>query len=69
MLVMHWIDLEYIVMPSLSPEGVPFHLLDLTCLLGLCGIYVYGLTRTASAPSLLPERDPRLAGSLAFENV
>lgn len=69
MLVMHWVDIEYIVMPSLSPEGVPFHLLDVSCLLGLGALYVFGLTRRAAAPSLLPERDPRLAGSLAFENA
>lgn len=69
LLVMHWVDLYYIVMPSLSGEGVPFHLMDLTVPVGLGGLYLWGLTRTASRASLVPERDPRLQRSLAFQNA
>ena len=69
MLIMHWVDLYYIVMPSLSPTGAPFPLIDITLAIGLGALYVLGLARTAVKSSLVPERDPRLARSLSFHNV
>ena len=69
LLMMHWVDIYYIVMPSLSPSGVPFPLMDLTLAIGLGALYLLGLARTASKTSLVPERDPRLASSLSFHNV
>ncbi len=69
LLVMHWIDTYYIVMPSFSPTGVPSPLIDLTLAIGLGALYLFGLARTAAKTSLVPERDPRLARSLSFQNV
>lgn len=69
LLVMHWVDTYYIVMPSLSPNGVPSPLMDLTLAVGLGALYLLGLARTAAKTSLVPERDPRLARSLSFHNV
>jgi hypothetical protein len=69
MLVMHWVDSYYIVMPSLSPKGIPSPLIDLTMAIGLGALYVLGLALTASKTSLVPERDPKLARSLSFHNV
>ncbi len=67
-LVMQWFDLYWMVMPVLHEEAV-FHWLDVTCWLGLAGVfgglYVYRLSRHA----LLPVRDPHLAESLHFENT
>lgn len=46
-----------------------WHLLDLTCVLGLFGLVILGTAWKLSGVSLLPERDPRLHESLAFENI
>jgi hypothetical protein len=43
--------------------------LDVTCLLGLLGLVAAGTARWLSRGTLVPEQDPRLGESLAFENV
>ena len=67
-LVMHWVDLFWLIMPELSPEGVPLQAMDVTMLLGLGGLYVAALALLAGDRSLIARRDPRLAESLNFEN-
>jgi hypothetical protein len=49
--------------------GYGWHLLDLTCLIGLAGLLIAGTAKRLSGQSLIPERDPRLHESLAFENI
>jgi hypothetical protein len=49
--------------------GYGWHLLDLTCLIGLGGLMIAGAAWRLSGVSLIPERDPRLHESLAFENM
>ncbi|MBC8367666.1 quinol:cytochrome C oxidoreductase [bacterium] len=69
-LVMHWVDLYYIIMPEFTAAGsLGFHLLDLTTFLGIGGIWMALLMRTLGKQSLIPLKDPRLAESLAFENA
>ncbi|MCP4898024.1 MAG: quinol:cytochrome C oxidoreductase [bacterium] len=69
MLVMHWLDLYWLVMPEFSESGPVFGALDLLVFCGLGGVYVCGATWLLKKHSLVPERDPRLAESLAFENA
>jgi len=74
MLVVHWIDHFFIVMPEAVPyvEGgtrVAFGLIDLFMFVGIGGLYVSSLIRTAAGHALVPLRDPRLHESLAFHNV
>ena len=62
-LLMHFIDLYWLVMPSLHPHGIHFGLADLAALLAVGGCFVAAATRlTASAPRV-PLKDPRLAES------
>jgi hypothetical protein len=68
LLVAHWIDLYWLVMPSLGPKGVPPGVIDLGCLVAIGGVWMAGLLWTAGRRSLVPLGDPRLAESLAFEN-
>lgn len=71
MLAVHWLDIYYLVMPVLyGPQFgiVPLGLMDLTMLVALCGLFASAVAMRMSRVSLLPERDPRLAESLAFEN-
>ncbi len=68
-LVMHWLDLYWLIMPEHSPDAVPFGLLDVGCFIGIGGIYVAGFIRLAQARALVPVKDPRLSESLAFKNI
>lgn len=67
MLAMHWLDLYWLIMPELSPAGIRPHLLDFACLLGIGGLFMAGIALNLRSHSLVPEKDPRLAGSLAAE--
>ncbi len=49
--------------------GYGWHLLDLTCLVGLLGVYAAATAAIMRRASLIPERDPRLPEALAFENM
>ncbi|HVP13339.1 MAG TPA: quinol:cytochrome C oxidoreductase, partial [Phycisphaerae bacterium] len=69
MLVMHWVDMWWMITPRLSPGRLRFDWMHVTCLIGLGGLFVAGLAWQAGRRSLLPEQDPRLPESLAFENA
>ncbi|MBX3727944.1 MAG: quinol:cytochrome C oxidoreductase [Candidatus Sumerlaeia bacterium] len=64
LLVAHWLDLYWLVMPSFSPEGVPFHVLDLACVAGVGCVMAAAVLHTMAAAPLVPLRDPHLAESL-----
>lgn len=69
LLAMHWIDLYWLVMPGLYHHGPRLHPLDLLCLFALGCAFVAALAWTLRLRALVPVNDPRLAESLAFENV
>jgi hypothetical protein len=69
LLVVHWIDMYWLVMPTYSPKGARPALVDAFCLAGLLAIYVAMVLWVAGTQALSPQRDPRLPESLAFENV
>jgi len=68
-LAMHWLDIFWIAVPAWSPDRVPWSVLDLTCFLGMGGIFLAVIAHRLRDRSLVPVRDPRLSGSLTFENV
>jgi hypothetical protein len=68
-IVMHWFDMFWIVMPELGLDHVPFHVLDVTCFLGIGGVYLAGLAYLAGNRPLVPLKDPRLKDSIRFENA
>ncbi len=73
-LLMHWVDLYWLVMPGaeipgVASAGLPLGLMDATCFGGVGGMFVALAVYRLRNCSLLPERDPRLVESLAFENV
>jgi hypothetical protein len=69
LLVAHWIDLYWLVMPSLGPGELPFSFVDAACLLGIGGVYFAGVLLTTGSRALVPLGDPRLRESLAFRNT
>ncbi len=69
LLVLHYVDLYWLSMPALSPGGLSFHPVDAGLFVGVAGLYLGGVALAAKRRSLVPERDPRLPESLAFENL
>lgn len=69
MLLMHWIDLYWLVMPRLGTERLPLGPIDLCLSAGLGCLWLAGALGVAGANALVPLKDPRLPESLAFENV
>jgi hypothetical protein len=69
MLAMHFVDMTWLIAPTVHPEGVHVGPIDILAFLAVGGLFlgaVGGLMR--SAP-LVPVKDPRLPESLSFENV
>lgn len=56
---------------AVTGETVGFvpNILDLTCLLGMASLLIAGIFKKLGSCSLIPEHDPRLHESLAFENI
>lgn len=69
MLVMHWIDLYWLIMPHYNAERPVFGLMEIGCFVGLACIYKAAVIRVAARRPLVPLRDPRLVESLQFENA
>jgi hypothetical protein len=68
MLVMHYLDLYWLVMPNLSPAGLQPHGLDLGCVLAVGGFFVAAVSYLLGRAPVIPVGDPRLPESLSFEN-
>lgn len=73
LLVVHFFDLYWIVMPQAGPTlgGLSGILVTLLLTLGMFGLYIGGMlwfTRCKQV-KILAVRDPRLPESLAFENI
>lgn len=69
LLVMHAVDLFWIVMPGAEIDGALVHGMDFLCFLAVGGIWSFVLLRRIGQRSLTPVGDPRLPESLAFENL
>ena len=68
-LTMHFVDLYWQVMPTLHPEGFRPSVLDVAALVTVGGCFVAAVSWVMRRQALVPLRDPRLAESLAFENM
>jgi len=69
LLAMHFLDLYWQVMPSLHPAGIRPTALDVAAFVAIGGCFVAAAGWLMRRQALVPIRDPRLAESLAFENV
>jgi hypothetical protein len=69
LLTIEYFDLYWLVMPNRSPGAVPFHIVDFLCWFGVLGIFIGGAAMRAKGLNLVPTKDPRLADSLAFQNL
>jgi hypothetical protein len=69
MLLMHYIDVYWVIMPVLHPHGVEFGILDVTTFVGIGGLFLAAFGWMMGRRALVPLRDPRLPESLGFENA
>jgi hypothetical protein len=69
LLTMHFVDLYWQVMPTLHPEGFRPSVLDVAAFVTVGGCFVAAAGWLLRRQALVPMRDPRLAESLALENV
>ena len=69
LLLMHFVDIYWQVMPTLHPEGFSPSALDVAAFVTVGGCFVAAAGWLLRRQALVPLRDPRLAESMAFENV
>ncbi|MFT3769863.1 MAG: hypothetical protein QM820_30900 [Minicystis sp.] len=69
MLVMHYVDIYWLVMPNFAEHGAEPSWIDLAGLLGPLGAGALALAMRAKSSPLYPLRDPRLVESLKLENL
>ncbi|HWO13623.1 MAG TPA: hypothetical protein VNN80_29175 [Polyangiaceae bacterium] len=67
-LAIHYLDLFWLIYPN-GDGAVPLGLVDILCVVGLMSLFVGVSARRARGVNLIPTGDPRLADSLAFENI
>jgi hypothetical protein len=68
LIVMHGVDLYWLVMPELHPQGVSLKALDVSTFLAVGGFFVAVVSFLMLGSPLVPVGDPRLPESLSFEN-
>ncbi len=68
-LVMHFVDHFWLIMPNFSSEFVAFGPVEILCFGSMCGFYVAGVCWLAADKPLIPLGDPRLVESLNFKNL
>lgn len=67
-LIVHYIDLYWIVMPNMDAHHNPFGLMDICMALGLLGLWVWAYARQATKNSVLAYGDPKLNDCVAHVN-
>lgn len=68
LLLMHYVDMYWLVLPALQPDGAAPHWLDLVTLLGVGGMTVALAAWRQHGRSLLPEGHPRLERAVMYRS-
>ena len=66
-LVMHAVDLFWLVVPAFQPVGIALHWMDVVALLGMGGIWIAVFVWQLKGRALLPVHDPGLQGVASHE--
>ena len=64
LLLFHWLDMYWNVMPNLYAEGARFSWLDLTTMIGFAGIFKWAFWRRYASQAIVPIKDPQLDKSI-----
>ena len=65
-LIMHWVDIYWLVMPSLHSESPHISWMDITTCMAIGGMFIWLICRKMNSGPLLPINDPRLTKSMEF---
>jgi hypothetical protein len=65
-LLMHYLDVFWLVMPTVAKHGVEFHWMDLACFAAVGLVFLALLVRELARHHLVPIGDPRLPESLGL---
>ena len=68
-LVVHWVDLTWLVLPALHPEGFYLHWTGITSMVGVGGVAIAFARWRAAGYFTLPVKDPYLADSLRYSQA
>ena len=68
LLVMHWIDLYWIAMPTYAHHGFHLSWMDLTLFIGIGGVFLGIFWKYLSSNALVPLNDSTLPESIKFSN-
>lgn len=69
LLVLQWVDMAWLILPEYSHEVLPIGIMEIVSAVGLFGVFVWAVARTAGNKPLIPQKDPLLGDSLAFQNT
>lgn len=69
MLVIHYVDIHWLIRPNWHNELNHFGIIDILTLLGIGGLFIGFATLLLRRNSLIPQKDPRLTESMSFENM
>ncbi len=69
MLLVHFLDIYWLIMPVHQHHGMHITVLDVTTFVGLGGLFLAIFGWYMKQAKIVPTKDPRLAESLAFENI
>jgi hypothetical protein len=61
--------MAWLILPQYSHEILPIGLMEIVSAVGLFGIFVWAVAKTAGSKPLIPHKDPLLGDSLAFQNI
>jgi len=64
LLLMHYVDLYWLVMPNLDQHGLHLTWIDLSCLLAVGGVFLIVFWRNFTTAPIVPVGDERLANSI-----
>ncbi|MCP4632333.1 MAG: hypothetical protein GY855_05360, partial [candidate division Zixibacteria bacterium] len=65
-LIMHWVDLFWLVMPSFQHHGFHISWIDLTTMIGIGGAFIWLFMKYLISQPLISIKDPRLNKSIKF---
>ena len=65
-LLVHYVDIYWLVMPTLNPDGVPFHWTNVTAFLGVGLLAIAFAVWRLRGHFTMPVKDPYLADSLRY---
>ena len=67
-LLMHWVDLYWLVMPTHYQTGINLSWIDVTTFIGIGGLFLWFFWRHFTTHPVVPVNDPGLQTSILFTN-